>query len=191
MKSSRGQEIEGSIDSGLLGGDAGRGYFHSESYLYQRGAPTPGKAFTFRADPAHASLLHDMGADLVSPNNHAYDYGVSFPDGYGDTPQSIRMPRRAAGIWRRRCGPVYYIAGDLKIAFLSATQIERWTTLTKGATETSGVFRWDVDMLLQSVSKQKQTAILWLSTFTGMKAPPSWTGRKRNRRHGLRLPGQI
>ena len=159
---SRGQGIEGSIDSGLLGvmRDADIFMVNNEFTYTKRGAPTPGKAFTFRADPAHASLLHDMGADLVSlANNHAYDYGeVSLTDTL-DTLQSIGMPYAGAGRnLAEAVRPVYYIAGDLKIAFLSATQIERVDNPdTKGATETSpGVFRCrDVDMLLQAVSEAK------------------------------------
>ncbi|MFR9236668.1 MAG: CapA family protein, partial [Eisenbergiella massiliensis] len=125
---SRGQGIEGSIDSGLLGvmRDADIFMVNNEFTYTKRGAPTPGKAFTFRADPAHASLLHDMGADLVSlANNHAYDYGeVSLTDTL-DTLQSIGMPYAGAGRnLAEAVRPVYYIAGDLKIAFLSATQIE-------------------------------------------------------------------
>ena len=159
---SRGQGIEGSIDSGLLGVMRDTDIFmvNNEFTYTKRGAPTPGKAFTFRADPAHASLLHDMGVDLVSlANNHAYDYGeVSLTDTL-DTLQSIGMPYAGAGRnLAEAVRPVYYIAGDLKIAFLSATQIERVDNPdTKGATETSpGVFRCrDVDMLLQAVSEAK------------------------------------
>ena len=40
-----------------------------------RGTPTAGKQFTFRADPSTVSHLYDMGVDIVSlANNHAYDY---------------------------------------------------------------------------------------------------------------------
>ena len=55
---------------------------NNEFTYTKRGTPTPGKTFTFRADPAHASYLLDMGADLVSlANNHSYDYGeVSLTD---------------------------------------------------------------------------------------------------------------
>lgn len=159
---SRGQGIEGSIDSGLLGvmrdGDI---FMVNNEFTYtKRGAPTPEKAFTFRADPAHAALLHDMGADLVSlANNHAYDYGeVSLTDTL-DTLQDIGMPYVGAGRnLSEAVRPVYYIAGDLKIAFLSATQIERVDNPdTKGATESSpGVFRCrNADMLLQAVSEAK------------------------------------
>ena len=159
---SRGQGIEGSIDAGLLGVMRGADIFmvNNEFTYTKRGAPLPEKAFTFRADPAHASLLHDMGADLVSlANNHAYDYGeVSLTDTL-DVLQSIGMPYAGAGRnLEEAVRPVCYIAGDLKIAFLSATQIERVDNPdTKGATESSpGVFRCrNVDMLLQAVSEAK------------------------------------
>ena len=40
-----------------------------------RGTPTPGKTYTFRAHPQNADWLKDLGADLVTlANNHAYDF---------------------------------------------------------------------------------------------------------------------
>ena len=159
---SRGKGIEGSIDPGLLGQMREADIFmvNNEFTYTKRGTPTPGKTFTFRADPAHASYLLDMGADLVSlANNHSYDYGeVSLTDTL-DTLQSIGMPYAGAGRnLEEAVKPVYFIAGGVKIAFLSATQIERVDNPdTKGATESSpGVFRCrNVDMLLQEVAKAK------------------------------------
>nr|WP_308625297.1 CapA family protein [uncultured Eisenbergiella sp.] len=159
---SRGKGIEGSIDPELLGQMREADIFmvNNEFTYTKRGTPTPGKTFTFRADPAHASYLLDMGADLVSlANNHSYDYGeVSLTDTL-DTLQAIGMPYVGAGRnLEEAVKPVYFIAGDVKIAFLSATQIERVDNPdTKGAAENSpGVFRCrNVDMLLQEVAKAK------------------------------------
>ena len=40
------------------------------------GAPLPGKAYTFRADPARVEVLGQLGVDAVTlANNHVYDYG--------------------------------------------------------------------------------------------------------------------
>lgn len=133
---------------------------NNEFTYTNRGAPTEDKKFTFRARPEHASLLLDMGADIVSlANNHTYDYGeISLLDTL-DTLTAIGMPYVGAGRnLAEAVRPVYFIAGDVKIAFLSATQIERMDNpSTRGATENSaGVFRCrNVDLLLEKVTEAK------------------------------------
>lgn len=129
---------------------------NNEFAYSNRGTPIEEKQFTFRARPETVSYLTDMGVDIVSlANNHAYDYG---PDALEDTLDILReegIPYVGAGrdISEAR-KPVYYIVGDMKIAFVSATQIERLDTPdTKEATDTSaGVFRcWNGDKLLETV----------------------------------------
>ncbi|MBO6148994.1 MAG: CapA family protein [Lachnospiraceae bacterium] len=111
----------------------------------KRGTPTPNKKFTFRADPSTVSFLEKMGVDIVSlANNHAYDYG---PDALLDTFDTLTnagIPYVGAGHNLEEAKkPVYFIAGGMKIAFVSATQIERSLPPdTKEATETEpGVLR--------------------------------------------------
>ena len=129
---------------------------NNEFAYSNRGMPIEEKQFTFRARPETARYLTDMGVDLVSlANNHAYDYG---PDALVDTLDTLQaegIPYVGAGrnIAEAR-KIVYYIVGDMKIAFVSATQIERLDTPdTKEATETSaGVFRcWNGAKLLETV----------------------------------------
>lgn len=129
---------------------------NNEFAYSDRGVPTEGKQFTFRARPETVSYLNDMGVDLVSlANNHAYDYG---PEALTDTFDTLRgagIPYVGAGrnISEAR-KPVYYIVGDIKIAFVSATQIERLDTPdTREATEDSpGVFRcWNGERLLETI----------------------------------------
>lgn len=125
-----------------------------------RGTPTEGKQFTFRAKPEYAQLLHEMGVDVVSlANNHAYDYGESALVDTLDTLQNIEIPYVGAGRnLEEAIRPVYFIAGNIKIAIISATQIERLDTPdTKEATETTpGVFRcWNPKRLLEVVSEAK------------------------------------
>lgn len=136
---------------------------NNEFAYSDRGAPTEGKQFTFRARPETVSYLNDMGVDLVSlANNHAYDYG---PEALTDTLDTLRgagIPYVGAG---RDIGearkPVYYIVGDIKIAFVSATQIERLDTPdTKEATEDSpGVFRcWNGERLLETIREADENS---------------------------------
>ncbi len=136
---------------------------NNEFAYSDRGAPTEGKQFTFRARPETVSYLSDMGVDLVSlANNHAYDYG---PEALTDTFDTLRgagIPYVGAGrnISEAR-KPVYYIVGDIKIAFVSATQIERLDTPdTKEATEDSpGVFRcWNGERLLETIREADQNS---------------------------------
>lgn len=126
-----------------------------------RGEPTEGKKFTFRAEPSSVSYLDDMGVDLVSlANNHAYDYGET---AFLDTLSTLReagIPYVGAGVDEEEAvKPVYYIINNVKIAFLSATQIERLDNPdTKGASgDTPGVFRcWNGERLLQEVREAKE-----------------------------------
>lgn len=128
-----------------------------------RGTPTPEKQFTFRAKPESVSLLDDMGVDIVSlANNHAYDYGETALLDSLDILKEAGMPYVGAGRnLEEAAKPVYFIINDIKIAYLSATQIERLDNPdTKGATDNSaGVFRcWNPEGLLEAVKAAKENS---------------------------------
>lgn len=136
---------------------------NNEFAYSNRGEPIEEKQFTFRARPETAAYLNDMGVDIVSlANNHAYDYG---PEALTDTLDTLReaeIPYVGAGrnIEEAR-KPVYYIVGDIKIAFVSATQIERLDTPdTKEATQDSpGVFRcWNGKKLMETVREAAENS---------------------------------
>lgn len=136
---------------------------NNEFAYSNRGAPIEEKQFTFRARPETVTYLNDMGVDVVSlANNHAYDYG---PEALTDTLDTLRdaeIPYVGAGrnIDEAR-KPVYYIVGDIKIAFVSATQIERLDTPdTKEATQDSpGVFRcWNGNKLMETVREAAENS---------------------------------
>lgn len=128
-----------------------------------RGEPLEDKQFTFRAKTSAVSYLNDLGVDIVSlANNHAYDYGEN---AFLDTMATLED----AGIVYVGAGrnlnearrPVYYIINNVKIAIVSATQIERLDNPdTKGATDSSpGVFRcWNGDNLLETVRDAKENS---------------------------------
>ncbi|MBQ7066415.1 MAG: CapA family protein [Lachnospiraceae bacterium] len=127
-----------------------------------RGEPIPEKAYTFRSNPENIKLLETMGVDIVSlANNHAYDYGeISLLDSL-DTLENSGMPYVGAGRnFEEAKKPVYFISNDIKIAIVSASQIERQDNPdTKGATENSpGVFRcWGngLEDLLETIKEAK------------------------------------
>lgn len=110
-----------------------------------RGTPTAGKKFTFRARPVMVDNLTKMGADIVGlANNHAYDHGPDALMDTFDTLEGADIPYVGAGRnIDEACSPEYFIAGGMKIAYVAATQIERGASPdTKEATETTpGVLR--------------------------------------------------
>ena len=153
----------------------------------ERGTPVPEKKFTFRAKPSSVRYLQDMGVDIVSlANNHAYDYGE---EALVDTLQTLKD----AGIHYVGAGinadeavrPFYYIVNDMKIAFVSATQIERNDNPdTIEATETTpGVFRcWNGEKLLQTVKETKENCdlvIVYVHWGTENETEIDWAQEKQ------------
>lgn len=160
---------------------------NNEFSYSDRGTPTEGKQFTFRAKPSYVSYLDDLGVDLVSlANNHAYDYGEA---AFLDTLTTLEE----AGITYVGAGrnleearrPVYYIIDNMKIAFVSATQIERLDNPdTKGATDSSaGVFRcWNGDNLIETVKEAKENSdfvIVYLHWGTENEVNIDWAQEKQ------------
>lgn len=118
---------------------------NNEFTYTDRGKPTPGKKFTFRAHPEMAKELNNLGVDLVSlANNHAYDYGeISLLDTM-KTLKEVNIPYVGAGKNIKEAEkPVFFEKNGIKIAIVAATSIERYGNPdTKAATETSaGVAR--------------------------------------------------
>lgn len=143
----RGRTIDNGISRAMLEQMRGVDILvaNNEFPFTDRGTPTEGKTFTFRADTAAVSYLHDMGVDVaVLANNHIYDFGeIGLLDTL-DTLTASEIPMVGAGRnLEEASAPVYFIVNDMKIAIVAATQIERLENPdTKGATENSaGVFR--------------------------------------------------
>lgn len=151
------------------------------------GTPTKGKQFTFRADPSYVSYLHDIGVDIVSlANNHAYDYGE---EAFIDTMSTLKgagIPYVGAGANEQEAmRPVYFIINDMKIAFVSATQIEKADYPdTKGAEgDSPGVFRcWNGEKLLQEVAEAKKNSdfvIVYVHWGTENEEETDWAQDKQ------------
>lgn len=183
----RGGAIEEAFSADLLAEMRNADIFmvNNEFPYTDRGTPTPGKQFTFRAKPESASYLTEMGVDIVSlANNHAYDYGeVSLLDSL-DTLESMDMPYVGAGRnLEEAVKPVSFIANDKKITILSATQIERNDHPdTKGAGEnTPGTFRcWNPDRLLEEIRKARPNCdmlIVYIHWGTESQAETDWAQR--------------
>lgn len=159
----RGSRIEECISEDLLEEmrSADVMMVNNEFPYTDRGEPTPDKTYTFRAPTEAVSVLFDMGVDIVSiANNHTFDYGeISMLDTL-DTLEQAGMPYVGAGRnLEEAIRPIYYLAGDMKIAVISATQIERNDYPdTRGATEDSaGVFRcFQPDLLVETIERAKE-----------------------------------
>ena len=143
----RGGEIDQALDSDIIDTlrSADIAMINNEFPYSDRGSPTAGKKFTFRADPSTVRYLTDLGVDIVGlANNHAYDYG---PDALCDTLDTLSGANiRCVGTGRNieeAMTPQYIEAGGITFAFTAATQIERSLPPdTKEATETDpGVLR--------------------------------------------------
>ena len=147
-----------------------------------RGQPLEDKAFTFRAPTESVRFLKEMGVDIVSlANNHAYDYGK---DAFLDTLQTLEAENVLyVGAGRNKeeaQRTVYYIANDMKIAIVSATQIEKGDAPnTIGATDDNpGVFRcWNNQELLEQVRMAKANSdfvIVYIHWGTESQTETDW-----------------
>lgn len=136
---------------------------NNEFTYTNRGKPTPGKKFTFRAKPEMAKELNNLGVDLVSlANNHAYDYGkISLLDSM-ETLKKVGVPYVGAGKNIQEAEkPVYFEKNGVKIAIVAATAIERnGNPYTKAATKKSaGVARClDTTRFEKVIKKAKKEA---------------------------------
>ena len=180
----RGNDINQAFDQGLLEQMRNADIFmiNNEFTFTSRGTPTVNKKFTFRANPGNVSMYEEMGVDIVSvANNHIYDYGeISLLDTL-DTLEQAEIPYVGAGRnLQEAMTPVYYIANGMKIAFVSATQIEgNGTPDTKEATQDSaGVLRcMNPDNLLLTIEEAKKNSdyvILYIHWGTESQEAIDW-----------------
>lgn len=135
----------------------------NNEFAYTNGGdPQTAKGYIFRADPAKAERLHEMGVDIVSiANNHAYDYGTT---GFLDTIDALNavdMPYVGGGrnLEDAKNHIVYFIANGIKIGYIAATQVERdLPTYTQPATEDGpGVVRcYDPELVNEMIKQAKE-----------------------------------
>lgn len=180
----RGNDINQAFDQGLLEQMRNADIFmiNNEFTFTSRGTPTVNKKFTFRANPGNVSMYEEMGVDIVSvANNHIYDYGeISLLDTL-DTLEQAEIPYVGAGRNQQEAmTPVYYIANGMKIAFVSATQIERNSVPdTKEATQDSaGVLRCmnpdNLLLVIEEAKKNSDYVILYIHWGTESQEAIDW-----------------
>lgn len=180
----RGNDINQAFDQGLLEQMRNADIFmiNNEFTFTSRGTPTVNKKFTFRANPGNVSMYEEMGVDIVSvANNHIYDYGeISLLDTL-DTLEQAEIPYVGAGRnLQEAMTPVYYIANGMKIAFVSATQIERNSVPdTKEATrDSAGVLRCmnpdNLLLVIEEAKKNSDYVILYIHWGTESQEAIDW-----------------
>ena len=135
---------------------------NNEFTYSNRGKPLSGKTFTFRAKPETAGNLSVLSADIVSlANNHVYDYGETALLDTMDTLKQYGIPYVGAGRNLDEAKEIVYFKADgIKIAYVSATQVERSYVFTKEATDVkAGVLRtYDPAAFLQVIGKAKENS---------------------------------
>ena len=117
---------------------------NNEFVLTDGGDRQVDKAYTFGAKTENVWMLDVFGADLANlANNHTYDYRESGLMDTIDTLENYGIETMGAGANLEEAKAIqYYIINGKKIAFVSATEIERFTRYTKEATETeAGVLK--------------------------------------------------
>ncbi len=186
---SRGSDINDTFSAPLLERMRSADVFmlNNEFPFSTRGTPTEGKTFTFRANPANIEMYAQLGVDLVSlANNHAYDFGEEALLDTFATLEEAGIPYVGAGRNIDEAKkPVYLIANGIKIAVVSATQIERNAVPdTKEATMTNaGVLRcMDPTALLEVIAQAKANSdfvILYIHWGTESQETTDWLQDKQ------------
>jgi len=180
----RGSDINDTFSASLLERMRGADVFmlNNEFPFSERGTPTEGKTFTFRAKPSNIEFFQQIGVDVVSlANNHAYDHGEDALLDTFSTLENAQIPYVGAGRNINEAKkPVYFIANGIKIAIVSATQIERNSVPdTKEATaERPGVLRcMDPTALLEVIAEAKANSdfvILYVHWGTESQEATDW-----------------
>ena len=135
----------------------------NNEFVYEDGeTPLAGKTYTFGAATENVKLLKIFSADLVTlANNHVYDYGEEGLISTLDTLDDAGIPYVGAGRNLEEASAIkYFVVKGRKIAFVSATEIEKFAKYTKEATENSpGVIKTiDTSLFCSVIAEAKANA---------------------------------
>lgn len=135
----------------------------NNEFVYEDGeTPLAGKTYTFGAATENVKLLKIFSADLVTlANNHVYDYGEEGLISTLDTLDGAEIPYVGAGRNLEEASAIkYFVVKGRKIAFVSATEIEKFAKYTKEATENSpGVIKTiDTSFFCSVIAEAKANA---------------------------------
>ena len=135
----------------------------NNEFVYEDGeTPLAGKTYTFGAATENVKFLKIFSADLVTlANNHVYDYGEEGLISTLDTLDDAGIPYVGAGRNLEEASAIkYFVVKGRKIAFVSATEIEKFAKYTKEATENSpGVIKTiDTSLFCSVIAEAKANA---------------------------------
>lgn len=135
----------------------------NNEFVYEDGeTPLAGKTYTFGAATENVELLKTFSADLVTlANNHVYDYGEAGLISTLDTLDEAEIPYVGAGRNLKEASAIkYFVVKGRKIAFVSATEIEKFAKYTKEATDSSpGVIKTiDTSLFCSIIAEAKANA---------------------------------
>ena len=135
----------------------------NNEFVYEDGeTPLAGKTYTFGAATENVKLLKIFSADMVTlANNHVYDYGEEGLISTLDTLDGAEIPYVGAGRNFEEASAIkYFVVKGKKIAFVSATEIEKFAKYTKEATENSpGVIKTiDTSLFCNIIAEAKANA---------------------------------
>lgn len=134
---------------------------NNEFTYSERGSALKGKAWTFRADPERVAILQELGADItLLANNHVYDYGAESLIDTLDTLQDANIAYVGAGKnIQSAIQPYYYVYEDLIIAYVAASQAEKYKMTPQATDTTPGILRcYDMTLFLNVIKQAAQNA---------------------------------
>lgn len=126
---------------------------NNEFTYSDRGEPTAGKMYTFRAKPERVSVLTKLGTDIVLlANNHIFDYGEAAFSDTLVTLQEAGIAYTGAGEnLEEACRPCYFNYDEISIAYVSATRAEKYRLTPEAGEASCGVLRCYEDALFLQV----------------------------------------
>lgn len=157
------QDVTGCISYEILSEMQNADYMvlNNEFCYSDRGTPTAGKKWTFRANPSRVQALVDMGVDAVYlANNHVYDYGEDAINDTFDTLSNAGIKYFGAGHdLDEAMSPLYVELQGKTIALVAASRAET-NRKTPQATESSpGILLcYDTTLFCQTIREAKEHA---------------------------------
>lgn len=159
----QGEKLENNIAAELLSmmRDADVCFINNEFAYSDRGAPLENKMYTFRANPARASMLLEMGVDIAGlANNHVYDFGA---EAMGDTLQTLdKIGIDYVGAGRdlkEAMAPVYREIDGKKIAYAAASRAEKFKMTPQATEDAAGILRcYDTELFLREIREARRQA---------------------------------
>ena len=133
----------------------------NNEFAYTSGGTAVSKEYNFRTAPEHASILNDMGADLVLlGNNHTYDYGETGLLDTLDALEKAGVPYIGAGRNQEQAErPAVYDLGGFRVSLVNAESIlfNNSPPAQSARGEKPGTFDcYRPEMLFEAVRKAKE-----------------------------------